>query len=228
MQALEYQPADPEEVANIIQDCKNDEGIRLDLPKKGLLAIPKEVRSLRKLKRLNLRNNAISMFPTELCEVLPDLEILNLSFNRLQYLPENLSGMVRLRMLLLSHNELRELPEGLTNLILLQELGIDHNALTRVPGSMGKIEQLKIFTLSNNGVSRLPASMLSLKHLEVLDLSENPLDYDNLPTSLHRLNEMFELLHRKDKRRMMVQRANAVRLGVRNSVQSAIMAGDDP
>jgi len=217
---------DSAEILNLIEDCKNvREGLQLDLPKKGLLWIPNQVKSLRRLRVLNLRANQISMIPTELCETLTDLEFLSISWNRLQYLPENLSSMARLRTILLQNNQLSELPEAIGKLPLLQELRVDNNVLEALPPTIGKLALLELFTMHNNKVTDLPPSMMGLRSLKTLDITDNPLEYENIPDSLHRLNEMHELLHSKTKRRAIITRANAIRRTIRTAVRDELFAG---
>ena len=67
--------------------------------------------------------------------------------------------------------------------------------------------------------------MMALRSLQTLDISANPLNYDAVPDTLHRLNEMNELLHSKKKRRAVITRANAIRRTVRTAVRDELMAG---
>ena len=54
--------------------CHEQDGYALDLPKLQLYTIPTQALALRKLRVLNVRCNNLSMFPTEICETLTDLE----------------------------------------------------------------------------------------------------------------------------------------------------------
>eukprot|EP00615_Pteridomonas_danica_P009239 CAMPEP_0114344122 /NCGR_PEP_ID=MMETSP0101-20121206/11170_1 /TAXON_ID=38822 ORGANISM="Pteridomonas danica, Strain PT" /NCGR_SAMPLE_ID=MMETSP0101 /ASSEMBLY_ACC=CAM_ASM_000211 /LENGTH=199 /DNA_ID=CAMNT_0001479287 /DNA_START=75 /DNA_END=674 /DNA_ORIENTATION=+ len=173
-----------------------------------LMSVPRQVLILRKLRVLNLRGNNLSMLPTELCECFHDLEYLNLASNRLQYIPENISSLTKLRTLLVQNNELVELPDGVGRLPLLLELRIETNLLEALPESMGRLSLLKVLTLSNNRLSVLPGSMVAMRSLESLDVSGNPdLDLDSLPDTLYRLNEMYALLHSKQVRTKIINRA---------------------
>ena len=67
-------------------------------------------------------------------------------------------------------------------------------------------------------------SMVGMRNLESLDVSGNPMDYEALPDSLHRLNEMYALLHCKAKRKKVIQRAITVRKSVRNAVRDELFA----
>lgn len=213
-----------EDVKTRIQDQKElKDGLQLDLPKLGLLHIPRQVLSLRKLRVLNLRANKITMLPTEICETLTDLEFLNLSFNRLQYLPENITSTIKLRTLLLHNNELCELPAGIGRLPLLTEIRLGFNQLQSLPDTIGRLTSVKVLTVSNNRLLSVPGSMVGMRHLQSLDLSENPdLDLEELPDYLYRLNEMYALLHKKEKRRKVIARALAIRPSVRQVVREEL------
>jgi len=201
-----------------VANSKLDSDQELCMSKLGLLSVPKQLLGLRTLRSLNLRANRLSMVPTELCERLVDLEFLNLSENRIQYLPENISSLARLRTFRLQSNELTELPDGIGRLPLLTELRLEHNHLERLPGAIGKLSTVKTLTLSYNQLTELPMSMAGMRCLESLDVSENPLAYDELPEFIHTLNELYALLHSKTKRRTVVHRAVNIRRGIRQAV----------
>lgn len=218
---------DPEAIINEkVQDAKDlKEGLQLDLVELGLVSMPRQILRLRKLRVLNLRANALTMLPTDLCETLHDLEFLNLSNNKLQYLPENVSSLTHLRTFLLQYNELAELPSGIGRLPLLSELRLDHNLLTRLPDSCGRLASLKVFTISDNRLKEIPQALVGAKALESLDLHENPsLDFEQLPEQLLRLHEMYGLLHSKAARRKVISRALGVRPAVRAAVREELLA----
>ena len=194
-----------------------------------LYTIPTQTLALRKLRVLNIRCNNLSMLPTEVCDTLTDLEFMNLSDNHLQYLPENISSLTHLRTLLLQWNELSELPTGIGRLPLLTELRLEHNHLARLPDSIGRLAFLRVLNLSYNRLEALPTTLApGLKALESLDLTGNPdLAMDGLPDVLYRLNEMYQLLHSKEKRRKVISRAINQRPAVKNAVSAELLSGLD-
>ena len=113
------------------------EGLVANLANIGLPFIPVEIKSMRMLRTLNLRGNALTFLPTELCHSLRVLEVLNMSYNSVSYLPENVSALIMLRQLLLGHNELVELPDGLCKLPNLQELRLEKNRIENLPLTIG-------------------------------------------------------------------------------------------
>ena len=88
-----------------------------------------------------------------LCRVLfllPNLQELTLSHNRLTALPESLGGLQNLQLLNLSDNQLTTLPESLGNLQNLQTLNLYNNQLTALPESLGNLPNLQNLYLSDN------------------------------------------------------------------------------
>ena len=102
---------------------------------------------------------------------------------------------------------------------------MDNNVLEALPASIGKLALLELFTMHNNKVTDLPHTMMGLRSLKTLDITDNPLEYETIPDSLHRLNEMHELLHSKKKRRAIITRANAIRRTIRTAVRDELFAG---
>ena len=88
-----------------------------------------------------------------LCRVLcllPNLQELTLSHNKLTALPESLGGLQNLGHLNLSDNQLTTLPESLGNLQNLRTLNLYNNKLTALPESLGNLQGLQYLYLSKN------------------------------------------------------------------------------
>ena len=139
------------------EECHNKHGsIRLNLSSLKLTYLPFEVKGFTDLKVLNLRNNKLTIFPSELCAALYELEELNLSQNEITYIPENISSLSNLRKLSLSKNKIVELPMGIYNCPALQELRADYNLLTNISGHIGDLTLLHTLVLSNNHIRIIP------------------------------------------------------------------------
>ncbi len=184
-------------------------GIKINLGSKGLAYVPFEVKGLTDLKVLNMRNNHLTMLPSDICAALNDLEELNLMSNDLTYLPENISALSNLRKLNLSKNKISDLPMGLFALPALQELRLDHNLLTEFPGQVGDLSVLSTLTFSNNNIHKLPIRLSELKFLTKVDLSNNPID--TCPAQIMLLHQKNELLLHKSKRKGLIRRSHILK-----------------
>ncbi|KAL1512545.1 hypothetical protein ABEB36_002126 [Hypothenemus hampei] len=140
-------------------------------------ALDKGILQLYKLRVLNLSNNLIEYLPEELNK-LSNLRELNVSRNQLgkasprqwQWLDGSL--WKTLNLLDLSHNDLNFIPEQLAKLYNLTTLHLSHNNLKVLPVGIGNLRNLKIFSASNNSLSILPGSIKKLK-LQTIDISSN-------------------------------------------------------
>ncbi|KAF7273565.1 hypothetical protein GWI33_013727 [Rhynchophorus ferrugineus] len=124
---------------------------------------------LMKLKVLNLSDNQIEYLPEELSN-LPNLKELNMAHNQLGkgtikqwswiggYLSKNLV------LLDLSYNELTFVPEQLIKLQNLFSLHLSHNKLQKLPCGLGNLRSLRIFSASNNKFLSLPEGVPFREH----------------------------------------------------------------
>lgn len=148
------------------------------------------------LKKLDLNNNSLIELPDEM-EVLSSLEILFLSENKFESIPDVISKL-NLRVLSLRGNLLRELSasylptSSLVWLILtnnqisklhsdigdakhLRKLMLSHNRLETVPMELGECTDLELIRLANNNISTMPREVLMLPKLAWISLSGNPI-----------------------------------------------------
>ncbi len=89
-------------------------------------ALPAEIKSLKKLKILNLSNNLMTGIPAEMGQ-LSNLQTLNLSNNKLTGLPYELGNLKNLKTLNLAGNDYSKLDLG----IILESLPKDINVITQ-------------------------------------------------------------------------------------------------
>lgn len=103
----------------------------------------------------------------------PGVSRLDLSFNRLGVLPNNLSS--RLTQLRVAHNQLGELPNSLPR--SLRELDVSHNQLTSLPDHLPP--HLQVLSVRHNQLTNLsPEAIHRLGQLDrtaTVDLRDNPL-----------------------------------------------------
>lgn len=143
------------------------------LPNNRLETLPKSVGELVKLKTLNLSNNQITQVPEEVAQ-LPELETLNLSINQLSEFP-SVKNLSRLHFLDLSHNKLESLPEDLTDSSLshLSQIRASENCISEIPGDFSRLPHLNLLDLSENSITDVPADLSQCFKLKELNLKGN-------------------------------------------------------
>jgi hypothetical protein len=154
-------------------------------------------------KRIDL-SCGLTEFPRELFDLADSLEVLNLSGNALDTLPDDLNRLHRLRVLFCSDNRFTTLPESIGRCHGLDIVGFKANQISVVPAaalpaslrwliltdnqieelpdSLGECTRMQKLMLAGNRLSALPQSMGSLRHLELLRISANR--FETLPAWL--------------------------------------------
>lgn len=155
------------------------------------------------LKRLDL-SCGLTEFPQEIFQLADSLEILNLSGNALNSLPQDLHRLTRLRILFCSDNLFTELPACLGQCQQLSMIGFKANQIERVPGTalpaqlrwliltdnrishlpdeLGQRPLLQKLMLAGNQLQRVPASLINCKRLELIRLAAN--QFTELPDTV--------------------------------------------
>ncbi|XP_054714663.1 leucine-rich repeat protein 1-like isoform X2 [Uloborus diversus] len=127
----------------------------LDLAHNNIRELPVALASIA-LKELILNHNELSSFPKELATgaLGQNLEVLDLSFNRIAELSPYFCLMKNISV-----------------------LSLKCNRLTKLPRNMQCLESLRMFSASHNNIKVLPFGIRKLE-LDTLDLFHNPLDTD--------------------------------------------------
>ncbi|NVM93211.1 hypothetical protein FHT32_006905 [Variovorax sp. SG517] len=137
----------------------------------------------------------LTEFPREVFDLADSLEVLNLSGNALDTLPDDLHRLHRLRVLFCSDNRFSTLPESIGRCHGLDIVGFKANRIRSVPAaalppslrwliltdneieelpdSLGACTRMQKLMLAGNRLRALPASMAALKQLELLRISAN-------------------------------------------------------
>lgn len=157
------------------------------------------------LKSGNLKNTTtlklsegLTDIPEEVFQLADTLEVLDLSGNKLQALPDRFSSLKKLRILFLSNNDFVVLPSVLYTLKNLDIVGfkankIQHvpensipvslrwliltdNCIEELPHSIGACTKLQKVMLAGNQLKGLPNEMAACKTIELLRISSNKMD----------------------------------------------------
>ncbi|XP_067934912.1 PH domain leucine-rich repeat-containing protein phosphatase 2-like isoform X2 [Watersipora subatra] len=143
------------------------------------------------LEILDLSYNKLEKLPEWLSDC-NFLKRLNISHNKLQTLPQRLfSDAQKLKQLIADHNEIRELPNFISHSIL-EEINLHHNRIDDLPDDfLCKLNKLKILNLSTNALTFLPPlnEIEDLNKVQELYLTQNCLQDDCLEViaGYHRL-----------------------------------------
>jgi Leucine-rich repeat (LRR) protein len=109
----------------------------LDLYKKGIQEIPKEIGNLINLKVLALPDNQIREIPVEIANLI-NLEVVYLGGNQIELIPKEIGYLKKLRYLAMEKNNIKEIPEEIGNLENLTYLNLTNNEIETVPNYLPK------------------------------------------------------------------------------------------
>ncbi|RDD42713.1 Leucine-rich repeat-containing protein 27 [Trichoplax sp. H2] len=117
----------------LIQKCKVDGSISIDLSQMNITRISDELLSLDHIEQLYLEGNKLLALPDDFFDRLPSLRWLDLRNNQLQSIPSSIGNHKTLTNLLLSGNLLTELPVELGNLTTMEGINFNNNPLSFPP-----------------------------------------------------------------------------------------------
>ncbi|XP_016451484.2 uncharacterized protein LOC107776148 [Nicotiana tabacum] len=163
----------------------------LDLQRNRLTgSIPPTIFNITSIQRIALTgNNLAGKLPTTICDHLPNLEGLYISFNYLNgVIPPNLEKCRKLQLLSLYENEfIGTIPRELANLTALRGLALGSMHLEgEIPVELGYLKKLQQLDLSENEfIGSVPASILNMSTLLILALGSNRFS-GTLPSDLGR------------------------------------------
>ena len=162
----------------------------LDLSRMSLTEIPQEVYTLKNLETLNLEYNFLESIPDEVAQ-LSFLKDLNLSNNNLTAFPEIILSLSNLNIIKLNTNEIPLIPVSIVDLSNLKELHLSYNRLTAIPPEIAGLKNLEMLELSNNQLENVPAGIGTLTSLAGLYLGGNGIS--QLPPDLADLKSLINL-----------------------------------
>lgn len=134
-------------------------------------------RVLRKERLLLNRNKLRTLNGGGLLGDLSLLQTLDLRWNNLRKLPENLPVLQNLRELMVSHNQLESLPSNINHVRNLELLDISHNKLTDIK-HINCMPRLRILNISDNPkLLTLPNELATCDSLVDIVLSNETIVY---------------------------------------------------
>lgn len=142
------------------------------------------------LQRLNI-GNQLKVIPGNVFDRLTNLEVLDLSWNKITSIHENgFRGLGNLRTLKLNRNHIQKFKvHTFESVIHLEELVLSNNHIESIEDGTFKLPKLKRLDLSHNKLKELSNSMFSdCKGLEYLDLRSNQITF--IKRSVYGLNQL--------------------------------------
>jgi internalin A len=133
-----------------------------------------EMAQLLNLQLLDLSANRLTTWPVEMAQLL-NLQLLDLRSNKLTTWPVEMAQLLNLQLLSLSFNQLTTWPVEMAQLLNLQLLDLRSNQLTTWPVEMAQLLNLQQLSLSDNQLTTWPVEMAQLLNLQWLNLSDNEL-----------------------------------------------------
>ena len=156
----------------------------LDLRYRGWTEIDNKVYSLAKdIISLDLSFNQIQSLPDEI-GLLKTMKHFNCACNALNELPTSIGRLRRMNELKLNGNKLSTLPDQIGLCCRLSKLYLNENALVSLPHSIAECSSLTILHLQNNNLTFLPLKMSTSKGTLVeINLENNP-DLSIIPSKM--------------------------------------------
>ncbi len=130
----------------------------LNLSKNEFTDFPVEIRGFCQLEKLYINQNNIKSIPENVFPFLENLQLLNLSTNRLEKLPQDMKRCQHLNYLNLSNNCLRNL-DPLVGLSHLKELYVEKNQLAELPNQLFQNSNLTLFKANGNPLKKPPVEV---------------------------------------------------------------------
>lgn len=142
--------------------------------------------------KLILSRMCLTTFPKCLLR-LTHVNMLDLSCNQINKLPDNFGILKSVTRLDLRSNKLQSLPDSIGHLSQLTYLNVSNNFLTSagLPPSIGSLNSLKTLNLGLNKLDSLPATFGALHNLEELKLFYNK--FTILPDVLKALSNLTKM-----------------------------------
>ncbi|PKP36096.1 MAG: hypothetical protein CVT98_09180 [Bacteroidetes bacterium HGW-Bacteroidetes-15] len=121
------------EYTSLEEALKNPKDVyKLNLKRKKIIDLPKEIYQLSNLQILILRNNKITDIPISINKLV-NLQYLDLSRNKIKEVPAEMFDLINLKSLSLSQNEIEFLPKEISKLENLEYLDLWGNQICEFP-----------------------------------------------------------------------------------------------
>ena len=130
----------------------------------------------RNITILDLGNCSLAALPTQMPQVLPNINILFLSNNNFIEMPPIISEFTQLDMIAFKGNGMTSIhPDCWTPNTRLRWIILTNNCITAIPDTIGHCTKLQKFMLSGNQLTSIPSAITHCTELELVRLACNQL-----------------------------------------------------
>ena len=145
--------------------------------------LPSCVKSLTRLRRLNVENNSIQTIP-EWTGELRLMEELSFSKNKISNFPSTVGSLKYLTDLRVAHNQMTQVPTELGQALSLSRLRLSGNMFTDLPDSITDLTNLTDLSVADNNLQRLPPGLGTMTQLQNLIMENNPSLFSYIPPDI--------------------------------------------
>lgn len=115
-----------------------------------------------KVVKLSLKDQGFKYFPTEIT-YFRNLQILNLSGNKIKEIPGSIGDLTNLTVLILTDNKIRLLSDDMAKLDNLTQLYLASNKLVDMPAWLGGLGRLRKLDLAYNSLTAYDIALLQYR-----------------------------------------------------------------
>ena len=127
--------------------------------KKWYYSVEEGNRDPENVYKISLRDQDLEFFPLEVARF-PNLQVLNLSANKIKVIPPDIEELKNLQILILADNKIKVLPPQLGELENLTQLYLGGNKLVVVPAWVGGLAKLRKLDLTFNRLTQYEIDQL--------------------------------------------------------------------
>ncbi|KAG1347803.1 putative disease resistance protein RGA3 [Cocos nucifera] len=120
------------------------------------------------------------------------LRVVDMSYSKIQRLPDSLGNLIHLRYLNISQTKISVIPETLGNLRNLRGLDMSSTEISVIPESIGNLTNLRRLDIFRTKISVIPESIGNLRNLQFLEMRECQ-HLSRLPNSIVNLHNLRSL-----------------------------------
>ena len=163
-----------------------------------LSALPLSFVNLQNIQTLQMDGNQFEYFPSILLQ-LPKLKELSMKKNQIQIIEcslELVEGVKKLTALDLSYNRLQVLPDEFCHFRSVEVVNLECNYIGQLPVSWKEMKALHIINLKGNRLEDIPKSLFLETNVVRVDMEDNPVHSKKKYVHLEGWNEVQSLHHR--------------------------------